>query len=254
MAEMLFDHEWELLLQIVNDIHCCSSYTEVCQTIIKQLPMVISFKKVIIFRYGTNENRGKMIDPQGYGPSDYSPLMNGNYPQWTEYLVSPNSAVFRHSDKHPPSEWENTDMYHDFWEPNNIYWTLMTSLMYQNCPIAFIGMSREKNGGDFTEHDIYIMKVLKPTLELKLYMLLANELVAENPVFSHKIYNIATLYNLTKQEAEITRMICCHKTNQEICKELVIAPATLNKHISNVFYKTNVNNRIQLIDLITNTK
>lgn len=244
-----FNYEWEFLIQLVNRIHCCTTYDEVCQTLLQQLPTTIPFQAGIIFRTDRKDGHGIITSYQSTYPIDLSAFMNGNGPSWSEFIMSPNSTVFRQSDLISTEKWEHTRVYREIWAPNNGYWGLMMSVVYHDHPLILFGIYREKKKGDFTERDAYIMNILRPTLEIKFYSLLKMQSHSFDSDFASKIIRIAAEYKLTKKETEITHLVCCHKSNSEICKELFIAPATLNKHISNIYKKTNAADRIHLIKL-----
>jgi DNA-binding NarL/FixJ family response regulator len=64
-----------------------------------------------------------------------------------------------------------------------------------------------------------------------------------------KFDELVERYNITKRETEIIDLICKGKTNKEIAGELFITPLTVRDHISKVFIKTRVKNRLQLANL-----
>lgn len=106
--------------------------------------------------------------------------MNGNYPSWSEFIMSADSTVFRQSDLISTAKWEHTHVYREIWAPINGYWGLMMSVIYNDHPLILLGLYREKSKGDFIDRDVYIMNLLKPALEIKLYSLLEDQ-----PCFSH---------------------------------------------------------------------
>jgi signal transduction histidine kinase/DNA-binding NarL/FixJ family response regulator len=55
-------------------------------------------------------------------------------------------------------------------------------------------------------------------------------------------------YNLTAREVDIARLICGGQSYKEIGDSLFIAERTVKKHVQNIFEKTNVSNKIQLIN------
>ncbi|MFB0565605.1 MAG: response regulator transcription factor [Candidatus Aminicenantaceae bacterium] len=57
-------------------------------------------------------------------------------------------------------------------------------------------------------------------------------------------------YKISKREEEVIRQICEGKTNKEIGDALFISLQTVKDHIYRIFQKTDVKNRIQLINLI----
>ena len=56
-------------------------------------------------------------------------------------------------------------------------------------------------------------------------------------------------YKISKREREIVRLICLGKSNTEIKGELYISMPTVKEHISNIYRKTGVKNRVQLSNL-----
>ncbi len=51
---------------------------------------------------------------------------------------------------------------------------------------------------------------------------------------------------LTTREGEVLRHIAAGETNVEIAEALVISPATVTRHVSNILNKTNLSNRTEL--------
>lgn len=56
-------------------------------------------------------------------------------------------------------------------------------------------------------------------------------------------------YSFTKREQELIRLILKGKSNQEIAEDLFISQNTVKHHISNIYKKANIKNRIQLLQL-----
>lgn len=54
-------------------------------------------------------------------------------------------------------------------------------------------------------------------------------------------------YKLTKREKEIVKLIQSGKSNSDIASELFISETTVKKHVSNIFEKTGVKKREELI-------
>jgi len=56
-------------------------------------------------------------------------------------------------------------------------------------------------------------------------------------------------YGITPREREIIGLICAGRTNQEIADQLFISLATVKDHNHNIFRKTGVRNRVELVNL-----
>ena len=57
-------------------------------------------------------------------------------------------------------------------------------------------------------------------------------------------------YHITEREAEVIKLIKKGLTNKEIASELDISVNTVNNHIANIFAKTEVRSRIDLLNLL----
>ncbi len=61
-------------------------------------------------------------------------------------------------------------------------------------------------------------------------------------------------YSISKREEEVIQQLCEGKTNKEISETLFISLQTVKDHIYRIYQKTDVNNRVQLINLIQGYK
>lgn len=62
--------------------------------------------------------------------------------------------------------------------------------------------------------------------------------------------DIIKKYNITSRESEIIDLIIKGLTNREIGKKLYISEKTVKNHITNIYQKTNIKNRLQLFNLL----
>jgi len=61
-------------------------------------------------------------------------------------------------------------------------------------------------------------------------------------------------YKITKREEEVIRELCSGKSNREISQSLFISLQTVKDHVYRIYQKTDVRNRVQLINLIQGYK
>jgi DNA-binding NarL/FixJ family response regulator len=60
---------------------------------------------------------------------------------------------------------------------------------------------------------------------------------------SHNIHSTKEV--LTKSERRVLHLIAQSKTNREIALELRISPATVKRHVENIFRKLHLRNRVE---------
>lgn len=75
-----------------------------------------------------------------------------------------------------------------------------------------------------------------------------NSILAEDKMGSSKFEQKCKLYNLTRREVEIVKLIINGFQYKRIAKTLFISEGTVNKHIQNIFVKTEASNKVQLLN------
>lgn len=249
----LFDYEWKFLLQLVSRIDAAESYEDVCRVLMEQLQTVLPFDRAFCLRIGRQEGQATVSDPVNFRLNDdYSFFLNGGYPRWSEFIMSPSSMVFSQSELVEDGErWERSRVYREIWQPRDIYWGLFSSVIYRDRPLILLGLFRQRGKKDFSERDRFILLALQDALEQRFFRLLLNsEKPADNFGLKKVLLPRAAQFGLTKRETEICDLICQGCSTEQICEQLFISPATLNKHLSNIYCKTGVKNRIRLIGLM----
>ncbi|MCL2125475.1 MAG: helix-turn-helix transcriptional regulator [Oscillospiraceae bacterium] len=249
---MLFDHEWQFLVQMTTRIYYCGTYAETCNTYLQQIRTVIPYRSGVIFQAGRDNGQVVLTNPisteEINDKHDHDFFIEGRYPHWDEFIMSPYSSVFRQSDIIPPGKWEKTRVYRDVWQPKEAYWGLFISLVHKDVSLAILGILREKGDNDFHTRDIFILNTLKDPLERKFYSLLEDQRLLGRSG-AEKLLKTAASHSLTKRETEIVSLVCAGKSGEEMCQSLYITHATLSKHLSNIYAKTKVKNRTQLFAL-----
>lgn len=242
----LFDHEWHYLLQMVNRIYMCRSYEDVCKTVAYQLHTLISYRHNVFFEIDRKNGLPVVKDALSFqvsgDASDSTRFLGGDYPHWSEYIMSTHSNVFRQSDLVPKEKWEKSRVYRDIWLPQNNYWGLFLSVIHNDQPLVLMLFTRPKDKENFNNKDMRIMQILSTTLEQKLSQL--KEPAAYHPPgsFEERIAD----FGFTRREKEIVSLICNNLDTDRICEKIVISSSTFQKHLSNIYNKTGFKNRIQL--------
>jgi DNA-binding NarL/FixJ family response regulator len=62
------------------------------------------------------------------------------------------------------------------------------------------------------------------------------------------------VFDITPRESEIIREVCNGLSNKEIADKLFITLQTVKDHTHRIYIKTNVKSRVQLINLVKETK
>ena len=264
MRYTLSDREFTFFSQMVYRINSLTGYEEVAATVLKQLQYIIPFTKGIIFQICETEPGMGLVyqapvalDPPGQA-FDEDRFMKGSYrSDWLSYTSSPWSNTFRQSDIRDEATFRDTPLYRDIYRPQDIYYGLHSILVHKDHKLAQLGLFRPEESKDFSERDVFILSALSLHLELKLYAVLENSpcvkcrsqgsrLLEENEFH----YDMMRRFGLTKREIEVGVLLCRGMSSQEITVSLFISKSTLDKHIYNIYRKTGVKNRTQLVRLV----
>ena len=141
-----------------------------------------------------------------------------------------------------------TEFFKKFLKPEGIPYGCGILLIRNQRVLGILNLFRNNENGDFTDKEMFILDVLKNHLENMVH----NTVYHSRQGMAAKQYleQAAENYDLTPRELEILELIGEGLSNQEICDKLVISTSTVKKHIYNLFQKTNVSSRTQLLNRI----
>lgn len=243
----LSDKEWRTLNQIIFRIYECNTYEAFAKTLYKHLCPFLNYTKGMLVC--VTEENGDFVRSDPYmfaipseNPLAISPAIS-NRLRANEFLRAPWSSVFRNTDMSTPNETDNLETYKKFWESQNIHHGLHIALVYDDTPLGVCNFYRPKTMENFTQREVFILEQLMNHLALKLYRL---KRFPKNTTGSpHLNHSFKKLF--TDRELEILEHLNIGKSSAEMCAELFISESTLRKHLYNIFRKTGVKNRAQLV-------
>ena len=110
-------------------------------------------------------------------------------------------------------------------------------------------MFRSQQLGNFSARDVELLGVLQQHIENMLVHVI--EPMQQYDLGS-LVKSFARSYHLTSRESQVLELVADGLSNQEICQRLVISISTVKKHIYNLYVKTQVRSRTQLVHLLMN--
>ena len=260
MKYPMSDREFEFFSQLIYRINSLSGYENVAQTLLNQLKYIVPFNKGLVSRFqevkpGKLQCTGSVvINPPGVD-FDEDIYNKGHYNSlWHSYTLSPWSNTIRGTDMRDETAFLSSPLYRDVYEPQGIYYSLQTVLIYQDMLVSLLSIFRPKSDGDFSDRDMFILKSLAPHLALKFYNEIYSSSNSNIPVENsyslqdRKLqFKVIQKFGLTKRESEILLLLCDGMQNQELLSELFISKSTLDKHLNSIYRKMGVKNRTQAV-------
>jgi DNA-binding CsgD family transcriptional regulator len=134
---------------------------------------------------------------------------------------------------------------------NGIIVFFILSLLY--FPLNLIEMIRDKYSFFNASYAFELFTLPLYFLALNLFSIIFSLLFFNQPAFVERgriTDHFQRAYNISNRESEIIECLVSGLKNEEIADKLFISTKTVNNHIYNIFQKTGVKNRVQLVNLL----
>ena len=146
---------------------------------------------------------------------------------------------------------QKSAFFNQYIKSHGLYYVSGVSLVHNQVLCGAITLYRAKKSGDFNGRSLAVLSHLQRHLGNRLYQLLYS--VKETPTPQAK-----TIFNpieqiLTRREREIANLIFTGLDTEKMAVLLHISPKTVKKHIDNIFKKTNIHSRLQLVRIMNNS-
>lgn len=132
----------------------------------------------------------------------------------------------------------------NFIEMNQEFWYSGIIMNDKERLLGEMILYRNKKKANFSDTEVEVLDVVKEHLALRL--------LHENPREDISDIRVSPLAELgfTERECEIAELLTQQFSIKEISAKLVISPYTTKKHISHIYGKLQVKNRLQFLDVV----
>jgi DNA-binding NarL/FixJ family response regulator len=117
--------------------------------------------------------------------------------------------------------------------------------VYQQELLGILTLFRTEKDGPFTNEDMFYLQAIGMHLNAVLYQI-THSLPQTNDL-KQTLARLKNTCHLTNRELQIAEQIYQYRNNDEIAGSLGIRENTLQKHLQNIFRKTNVTSRWELL-------
>lgn len=168
---------------------------------------------------------------------------------FSSWILHQNESVtFRITDAMSDENRIKTEVYKNCFEPYGLHYSLDMTIASRGQLLGDLTLYRGKEERDFSTEEIWWFRLLSRHLNSRFYVNKYGHLSVQK-VGIGQIGSLIEHYSLTKREAEILYKIMQGRRNDEICEELCFTQNTLKKHLHNLYQKTGVSSRVQLLTL-----
>ncbi len=248
---MISETEWNIINNILLELYTIDSLEVLSQKLMKVIRMLIPYTKGYFILLDEEQNiREKESYFTGFNTKAERLYMNKYYnDDYIRYLydIKSETNVYRDTNILESAIREKTDFYVNFLKPEDIVFGCGILIIKNGRVIGIFNLFRNEPLKDFTDKELKILDILKKHLENMIYNV--TQLSRAKISVNKNLNAFAAAFYLTDRESEVLSLINKGYSNQKIADELAISLSTVKKHVYNLFGKTGVANRSQLISL-----
>lgn len=258
MIRTMTERDWRSLLEVMQRIYSVNTVDDFEFTVLSCLRTLIPAKQGIFFisqKGECTDNPSSLYRPcvSGEPALFIEEFLSGEYAddQESEFFFSGKhylghaTETSRDSDQISEEYLVSTKIYKQMYIPQGIHYVLRSLLVHNGDFVGSIELFNAKSQGDFTDKQLEMLSTIAPYIATRLGILLEYEdKQREKDALDKPKWR--AMYGLTARELEILSLIIKGEEDEQIVDQLFISPATLKKHLSNIYRKVSVNDRASL--------
>ena len=128
----------------------------------------------------------------------------------------------------------------------SIYDNVQYSILYKEQLLGVLTLFRTKADGVFNSDDMFYLRALGQHINMVMHRLCSTP---EATTGTGDISELTKKYGLTAREEEIIGMIFGYMNNNEIADALSVSENTVQKHLQNIFRKTDTSSKWELLKI-----
>lgn len=251
----LNDAQWTCITDLILAINSIDKDPKFREVILAKLRILIPYESAAFFLSDASKNLPATSKTwQASTPFFMDPIgVDVPVKALDEYISKYSSLDFinLHNELEGPRVFRESDMVSPADKMGEYYQSYLEGRYVLNCSLFdkqdFLGsfnLNRRREDGDFTDKEVQILRILEPHIANRLsrWHVRADRSSSES-AFIHR-------FGISPREAEVTRCIMKGMSNGDISNALAISSSTTKKHLENIFKKTGVGSRVELIVLI----
>lgn len=248
----LKSEQWERINEMILDIYSETDIYRLRKNFLKKLSALIPHEKSF-FDLGYKKNtKVVFFDPvtdnmeEQYLTSYFKVYESIDIMFW--FFSQNQNDIYKQTDYITSAMLDTSVFYTEWMQPQNIRYSMGSRVARGDILYGSVNLWRGEQGGDFSDDEIEILKILNKHLALYFYNRYPNGIRRndENEYSDTLIH----LYNLTARESEIVDLVYQGMTSRQIAKKLFISENTVKKHTYNIFKKMKVSSRSQIIKIV----
>ena len=239
-----------MINDIIYDLYLCTSIDDLKHNFLTRLRFLVPCSYATILLPDPQNATGNfypVYTPDTFGVAEerYLASIHEDKLLWNCYSREPN--LMRESDLLPDDVRLTSKLYTECYKGFDIYDSLQYTSAKNHTFLGVLTLFRTRTDGPFTEEEMFLINSLGLHFNTVLYRIVYEQVHATKPQTDVNFF--CTHFSLTKKESAILSQLLQFRTNEEISDSLSIALNTFQKHMQNIFRKTNTASKWELLHL-----
>ena len=242
-----------MINDIIYDLYSCTSINEIKAKFLHRLKMVIPYSYASILLHENTEDpdtirlTSPICIPEAFieAENEYMKVADEDHLLWL--LHSREPRLVRESDLLEDQQRLNSPLYVHCYRKFHIFDSMQYASVYHQELLGVLTLFRTEKDGPFTNEDMFFLQAIGMHLNAVLYQIAHQQPQASS--LRQTLGRLKANNHLTARELQIAELIFQYRNNDEIARSLGIRENTLQKHLQNIFRKTNVTSRWELLRL-----
>lgn len=249
---MINHNEWTRINDIILIMNSTTEFEKMQRYFLEAIWLLIPYDKAMFYMIEKRKDKATLTNP----------VFVNIEPDFVEkyemlYKMEPNNRLagsagktmaYRDSELMEGLIKDNEELYRNSLIPKEMRYGGGIILAEDGESIAEITFFRGAEKGDFSAKELFIMETLSHHLSIRVSNRSAIGKSDGRYERMLKSYILAEK-GMTRREIEIAMLIAAGKDNLQICDELSISLNTVKKHITSIYTKTGVKNRVEFISV-----
>lgn len=246
----LNDSEWLQILRVIDAVNSIDRDREFRRTVLEELRLLIPYDSAAFFltdlSKGVGADASPFVDPVGVNTPEG--VLDEFVDSAWRTVDDPNafaiteSRVFRERDCAEPGTLDDSKYFHDYL---NDFFIATCNFACEKGPLGSLNLNRESYHDDFSDKEMYILKIIEPRITSRL---MKHALTQDSDEDSRTQF--FREFRITNREQEVIYCLSEGLSNEEISARLFISAGTAKKHVENIYRKTGCTSRLSLVLLL----
>ena len=238
------------LNHLIYEIYNQPDFHEMKETLLRNINALIPCTCISITMSNNHALHKETHQPLCYPPKfiamekRFLRYADEDYTHWI--MEKKASMLIKSSEMMSEEDRMKTVLYQKCYAPFGVHYSMDYTIVENGSFLGILALYRSREQGDFHDDEVFLIRLLGEHLSLRFYQESTKTQIEKKTV---DMIPLIKKYHFTERESEIVKLVFEGMKNEDIIHTLCISKSTLKKHLQNIYKKTGVFSRIQLLTL-----